>query len=373
MIVGSVLDFFRFLFGYSPPSRTPLRSCIRGFLFLLNFLSIAMDVVNSTWSLAQRSSFFGSELSSIFGAFQDFALYIWRLRAGDFHGKVTISIYKDFSFCLISAVLVFANLGMTYAMVYDVIDYGDRPAIVSSVDSSLLENFSKITTVSSAVTQFVGFMVYWELAMVLKNVANDIELTPFACCSSGQLEVLCRTIKSKFAFLSLELELPLTLLYASYFLHLVTDIPGDLSRAECENTALFTFCKNLKHLLELSIVVSAGNSLMDTCGRLKREARKRKEFRWLLRSRILHLSPSNCMESSSSRFNRDGVHFKRADFLKDHSGEVKILLRSQHGVEFGIGQKLTYASCCCFLGLSWGFALTVFQSKFDAGEVRCER
>lgn len=70
----------------------------------------------------------------------------------------------------------------------------------------------------------------------------------------------------------------MALLYPSYFVHFVTDIPIDLSQLQCKGHLIYLFCINLKHLLELLVLVSAGNASTDKCRHLKREARKRRDF-----------------------------------------------------------------------------------------------
>jgi hypothetical protein len=270
-------------------------------------------------------------LSNLYATLQDAAIYIWRVQAENFRSAAVRR--GRHHFCVLSAILVVANLGILVSTIKEVA--GEKLGIESSNDSVLLRIFFTSTEVSQAVTQFQRFVVFWELAITIGDTAEEIAITPSESLGSKELASLCREIEIRCAFLSEKLSFPLSLMYTGYFVHLVTDIPVDSIQVGCEMSWLYFLSSNLKNLFELLIVVGAGNTLNERCRRLKREIRKRPEF------------------------------------LKDLSDEVKLFTRKQHTIDFGIRNRLTYESWTCFLGLSCGFTLTVFQNSFTPGGTKC--
>lgn len=328
-----MLKFFLSVFGLSNSVRAEVNACIRIALLVANMLSISNGVLSFLGSRRKHAVAFLPNFSYLSGTLHDAAAYCWRLRTGDCRGRV---IYRQsWHSCLACGIIVSVNVGI--AISYSVFLCSNPPPTASYYDSRYWRTFSHVSEVCSVITQFQRLIVCLELAIILNDAAKEIECINLKRCSLPKLGKYCRKIEERCAFYSTKLWLPLTLMHVGYFLNLVTEIPIDIAQEGMNTSRVFYSCQNIKKGVELLIVVNGGNNIMEASKRLVRELRK------------------------------------RDDFFKDSMREVQLFTRSEHSISFGIGNLLTYKSCCCFLGLSWGFTLTVFQNSSENPDAELSR
>ena len=230
-------------------------------------------------------------------------------------------------------IVLLANIGI----LVNTLDYlTQRPFPGAELfESQQWRIFLIITEVSELFTQFQRLIVCLEMAMVLSDTAAEIEAVDLERCDDFELGKLCRTTDNNCAFLSEKLCLPLTLMHVDYFVHVMTEIPVAIAFGDLSPYSLYYYFSGVKKCVELLMVVNAGEIFMMATKRLARKVRKR----------------------------------GRAS--KDPTRDFQLFTKHEHSISFGLGNRLTYRSCSRFLGLSWGFTLTVLQSSFDTEKSIC--
>ena len=183
---------------------------------------------------------------------------------------------------------------------------------------------------SLTITHLQKFIVCLEMAIVLNDFAGDIGTVDPKQSDLHSIGENCRNIDSRCALLSGKLSLPLTLLHLGFFQGLVAEVPVVVVRWHWNVYSIYKALMTVKRFIELMIVVNAGNNIKRASNHLIRELRKRN------------------------------------DFLGESIREAQLFTKSEHAINFGVGYRLTHRSACCFLGLSWGFTLTMYQLSYDS-------
>lgn len=119
MIVTTILNFFLCAFGFSSSMKTSVNSWIRTAFVVLNIVSVSSGLKDWLHSILLRHSDYLPTLAYVYGSLQDALIYAWRLRVGDLQRST--SHRKSLPFCLASAILVSANLGILLITISDVI------------------------------------------------------------------------------------------------------------------------------------------------------------------------------------------------------------------------------------------------------------
>lgn len=321
MIAGKTLSVFLCIFGLSSSVNARINKALRILLIVMNALSISNGFAYLIfYSRIRHPTECLSYFTYLYETVLDATVYSWRLYAGGL--RKSSPLKQSWRFSLVFAVIFCVDIQTFIGMLVYV---SKQPVPVASYFGvRQLTIFLNITEVCQSLTQIQRFIVCVEMAIALTDLAKEIGDANLKNCSAHELGELCRSVDTNCASLSGKLWLPLTLIHVGYFLHLMTQIPTQIVAAESYHLSMM-----VKKFAELMIVVNAGDNFMKAAERLGRELRKRGEF----------------FESSTR--------------------ELQLFSKSEHSITFGIGNRLTYRSCCCFLGLSWGFMLTVFQSTFD--------
>ena len=331
MIIHTTLNLFLCVFGLSETMPPRANSLIRLILVVMNLLSMTNGVTYFVESSRFNFMRYFRNFAYFHKTVSDALVYFWRLKTGDLH--MTTRHKQSRRFEIVFWVVLFANVGILVSTIVYLVQ--ELSPGVMFFESQQWRIFFFITEVSTLLTQFQKFIVCLEMAMVVQDTAAEIKAVALERLDDFELGELCRAAENKCASLSEKLGLPLTLMHVDYFLHLMTEIPALIASGEFRVSYVYHFCREVKMFVELSTVVNAGESFLEATKRLAREVRKR-----------------GCAS-------------------KDPKQDVHLFTKYEHSISFGLGNRLTYKSCSCFLGLSWGFLLTVYQISSDTGKCAC--
>ena len=268
------------------------------------------------------------------GSLHDATICIWRLR----FGRIQRSKFREQSlfFLTLSGILCLIPFVLALESSLFLIQTATPP------DSYFSPIYWKptlfVANMCHAFMVFHRIFIFLEVSIMLTDVAKTVKSNDLDRCNSIELETICRNMKRVCVKVSLDLGLPLALLHSNFFLLFTLEFPIMASRAVCNDPrelSIYSICLHMVSFLEFLTVVNAGDAIDEKCKRLTRKVRKQIEF------------------------------------LHESVGELQLFARSDHGITFGLRNGLNYKSCCCFLSLSLGFTLAVFQTNFYNGQIQC--